>query len=481
MGQEEELEPEPPEPEDDFVPEDPPVPDDFEPVPDPRAARVVPDDFAPAERLAPDERVVPADFVPAERLVPAGFVAEDRLVPDDLLAPDARDARVVPDDFVPADARDDRVVPDDLVPDEDRVVAGVEGVAVAVAAPARPAAPRAAPVTRDRALDSSCATRPASVSSWARMSLTSSTTWRSSIVCRIRPAAADTCSTSSRWRFSVRPAPSRVRSIAPRMASTASAAPCLPFFPFSFLAMGASLFSAPLPGATHHLHPNAPVAERVLLPGDPGRALRLAQHLLDRPLMLNHHRGLWGYTGTAADGEPLTIQSTGMGGPSAAIVAEELITLGASRLIRVGTSGALADGLQLGELIVADAALAEDGASRALGGDGEVAPDPELHAALRAAAPDARSGLIVSADLFYDPDPDRPARWAKRGALAVEMEAATIFRVAAARGARGACVVTVSDIVATHERIETEALHEAEKKLGEVAAAAVGAIANAPR
>jgi purine-nucleoside phosphorylase len=64
-----------------------------------------------------------------------------------------------------------------------------------------------------------------------------------------------------------------------------------------------------------HLHPTAPLAERVLLPGDPGRALALAQLLLDEPKMFNHNRGLWGYTGTASDGDALTIQSTGMGGP----------------------------------------------------------------------------------------------------------------------------------------------------------------------
>ena len=68
------------------------------------------------------------------------------------------------------------------------------------------------------------------------------------------------------------------------------------------------------------LRPHEDVAERVLLPGDPGRALRLAQQLLDAPKMLNHHRGLWGYTGTAADGAPMTIQSTGLGGPSTALV-----------------------------------------------------------------------------------------------------------------------------------------------------------------
>ena len=67
------------------------------------------------------------------------------------------------------------------------------------------------------------------------------------------------------------------------------------------------------------LRPHEPVAERVLLPGDPGRALRLSTQLIDGPRMLNHHRGLWGYSGPGTDGAPLTIQSTGMGGPSAAM------------------------------------------------------------------------------------------------------------------------------------------------------------------
>src|SRR5437764_4609715 len=107
-----------------------------------------------------------------------------------------------------------------------------------------------------------------------------------------------------------------------------------------------------------HLHPTAPLAERVLLPGDPGRALLLAQELLDRPLMFNHNRGLWGYTGAAADGAPLTIQSTGMGGPSAAIVISELADLGARRLIRIGTCGSLDPDLALGELLVVAEAIA---------------------------------------------------------------------------------------------------------------------------
>ncbi|HEX5853314.1 MAG TPA: hypothetical protein VFY36_09485, partial [Solirubrobacteraceae bacterium] len=106
-----------------------------------------------------------------------------------------------------------------------------------------------------------------------------------------------------------------------------------------------------------HIHPTAELSERVLLPGDPGRALMLAQTLLDQPRMFNHHRGLWGYTGAAADGEPLTIQATGMGGPSAAIVLEELADLGLRRAVRIGTCGALAHGVRLGALVCATEVL----------------------------------------------------------------------------------------------------------------------------
>jgi DeoD family purine-nucleoside phosphorylase len=226
---------------------------------------------------------------------------------------------------------------------------------------------------------------------------------------------------------------------------------------------------------TIHLRPHADVAERVLLPGDPGRALRLAQLLTDAPRMLNHNRGLWGYTGTAADGALLTVQATGMGGPSAAIVTEELIRLGARRLVRVGTCGALAPGLALGDLVIAESALGEDGASRALGGDGPLAADAGLLAALRTAAPAAHAGTVVSADLYYDPDPDRIARWTAAGALAVEMEAATIFAIAARHGFPAACILAVSDVVETGARIGADELTAAEDALGRAGAAAVAA------
>jgi uridine phosphorylase len=159
-----------------------------------------------------------------------------------------------------------------------------------------------------------------------------------------------------------------------------------------------------------------------------------------------------------------------MGGPTTAIVAEELIGLGAQRLVRVGTSGGLA-GQELGSLLVAGAALCEDGASRALGGGERAQADPELTAALeRVAGP---AVVVASADLFYDPDTGRPGRWRAAGAVAVEMEAATLFTVARLRGVAAGCVLIVSDRVPEGERIGDDELHAAELRLGEAALAAL--------
>ncbi|HEV2777601.1 MAG TPA: hypothetical protein VGV90_18570 [Solirubrobacteraceae bacterium] len=234
-----------------------------------------------------------------------------------------------------------------------------------------------------------------------------------------------------------------------------------------------------------HIHPTAPLAPRALLPGDPGRALALAQLVLSEPKMFNHNRGLWGYTGAAADGEPMTIQSTGMGGPSAAIVLEELCDLGLAQAIRVGTCGALRDDLALGDLVVADAALSCDGASRALGADGLVAADPQLVAALHAAAERepldgarVHSGPIATSDLFYERDLTRARAWHDAGALAVEMEAATLLRVGRLRGIRVACLLVVSDVFGDdgeRRRIEADALLRAAERLGRVGAGALSA------
>src|SRR3954453_15642187 len=148
-----------------------------------------------------------------------------------------------------------------------------------------------------------------------------------------------------------------------------------------------------------HLNPATEVAERVLLPGDPQRALAVGQGLLEAPKMMNARRGLWGYTGKAPDGGLVTVQSTGMGGPSAAIVAEELIGLGARLLLRIGTCGALTEELELGELLAVEAALAEDGTSRALGAGERALPDEDLTRRLAAGATPA---TVVSTDVFYE-------------------------------------------------------------------------------
>lgn len=227
-----------------------------------------------------------------------------------------------------------------------------------------------------------------------------------------------------------------------------------------------------MPPQPRHVHPTAQLAPRALLPGDPGRALQLAQELTDQPRMFNHNRGLWGYTGTAADGAPLTIMSHGMGGPCAAIVLEELCDLGVEAVVRVGTCGALDDGLELGEVVAVTRVLAADGTSRALGAGDVLEPDHELLRALAAHAD--REGAVVSTDLFYDPDEGRVAAWREAGAIAVEMEAAAILAVAQRRGIRAGCVLAVSDSRAGGgERIGPDALAAAATRLGQVGLAAL--------
>ncbi len=223
---------------------------------------------------------------------------------------------------------------------------------------------------------------------------------------------------------------------------------------------------------TLHLHPTAELAERVLLPGDPGRALLLAQILLDKPLMFNHHRGLWGYSGRAEDGAPLSIQATGMGGPSAAIVLAELIMLGARRVIRVGTCGAIASGLALGQLIVAREAISADGTSAALGAGERVPADGDLTAGLERHAEGARAGAVVTVDLFYERGP----LGGGHHALAVEMEAAALFALGEVESVPVGCVLTVSDTfdeTGQRSRITDDTLHEAVERGARAAVAAL--------
>src|SRR4051812_21466616 len=189
--------------------------------------------------------------------------------------------------------------------------------------------------------------------------------------------------------------------------------------------------------------------------------------------MFNHARGLWGYTGTAPDGRPLTVQSTGMGGPSLAIVVEELIALGARRLVRIGTCGALEESLELGMLVAAEKVLPADGASAALGADGLLEPDATMTGALTGAG--ATPMTVVSADLFYDPREDVTAAWRDRGAAVVEMEAAALLQVCARHAVSAACLLGVTDVPRDGEmrRIGPDELERLGVELGETGYAAV--------
>jgi DeoD family purine-nucleoside phosphorylase len=223
-------------------------------------------------------------------------------------------------------------------------------------------------------------------------------------------------------------------------------------------------------------------AEACLLPGDPLRAKYVAETFLESPEQRNWERGMLGYTGTYK-GKPVSVQATGMGCPSAAIVIEELSQLGVKRLLRIGTCGGLQADLELGDLIVAVSAVPADStATHYVGGEPHSpTADWELvHAAVHAAkelGKPVRVGPIVSSDLFYNPDDGQYARWSARGILAVEMEAAVLFTLGALSKVKAGCLLTVSDIVVEGEfvRISDEEMKAAVDQMTELALTTVTA------
>ncbi len=201
-------------------------------------------------------------------------------------------------------------------------------------------------------------------------------------------------------------------------------------------------------------------APLVLLPGDPNRARRIAERFDSGSVrQVNDHRGLYGFTGTY-EGTPVSVQTSGMGTPSLSIVVEELLRLGARKLIRVGTCGGIAKGLTTGDLVIATAACPVDGATTTyLHGEAYApAADFVLTRALvdgaERAGIEARTGLVASVDVFYNTDDDYAQRWRERGVLAFEMEASALFFLAARAGVQAACALTVSDVLS--EEVTTE-------------------------
>lgn len=155
-----------------------------------------------------------------------------------------------------------------------------------------------------------------------------------------------------------------------------------------------------------HLRPSAPTASRALLCGDPGRTLAIAQRVLVKPRMSNHHRGLWGYFGETASGMELTVQSLGIGGPSAAVVLGELAELGLQAAVRIGTCISWTPRLPAGSGLVVGAAVAADGTSAALGTPPgtAVATDRELTELLTSSLA-AEAVEVLSRDVLGNPPP----------------------------------------------------------------------------
>jgi DeoD family purine-nucleoside phosphorylase len=222
-------------------------------------------------------------------------------------------------------------------------------------------------------------------------------------------------------------------------------------------------------------------AEACLLPGDPLRAKYIAETYLDNVVQRNAERGMLGYTGEF-DGKPVSVQATGMGCPSAAIVFEELCMLGVKKLMRVGTCGGLQPHHALGDLIVAISAVPQDGTVQTYVREPHC-PTADwglVHGAVHVAKQMGQPlhvGAIVSSDVFYNPDEGQYERWSGRGILAVEMEAAILFTLGALRKVHAGCLLTVSDIVVEGEfrRISDEELRAAVDRMTRVALATVTA------
>ncbi len=209
-----------------------------------------------------------------------------------------------------------------------------------------------------------------------------------------------------------------------------------------------------------HLHAEpgdyAPV---VLLPGDPNRATRIAARFdggLEASRLVNEHRGLLGYSGKV-NGVPVSVQTTMMGAPTTSIVVEELLMLGVTTFIRVGTTGGF-PGTAIGDAVVALSAAAHTGVGTVLGGGEATAPTADFEVCLALVEAARAEGLIlhvgpiVTGDYFYDPTPGGSGRWGKRGYLSAEMEAAALFLICMRERARGrpvraGCILTVSDVI----------------------------------
>ena len=211
--------------------------------------------------------------------------------------------------------------------------------------------------------------------------------------------------------------------------------------------------------STPHIAPTAPIAETILLPGDPLRAKFISENFLTGSVAFNCVRNMLGYTGKYK-GKPVSVMGTGMGMPSMGIYSYELINFfGVKNLIRTGSCGALQDDIRLFDIILALAASTDSAYGSQYSLPGQFSPCASWQL-LRACACKAeklgvavRAGNVLSSDRFYDDNDSAALKWKKMGVLGIEMEAAALYMNAARGGANALAILTVSDQILTREEV----------------------------
>ena len=204
-------------------------------------------------------------------------------------------------------------------------------------------------------------------------------------------------------------------------------------------------------------------ARTVLMPGDPLRSKFIAETFLENPVLVNNVRGVQGYTGTWK-GVPVTVMASGMGIPSIGIYSWELYNFyDVDNIIRVGSAGALADDLNLMDVVAGAGACTDSNFAHQFGLNGTFAPIADYTLLSQAVAAAAANGVtlhvgnVLSADNFYDDGSDGPDQWKKMGVLAIEMEAAALYCNAAYTKKRGLSLCSISDNILTGEELSPEA------------------------
>lgn len=220
-------------------------------------------------------------------------------------------------------------------------------------------------------------------------------------------------------------------------------------------------------------------AEAVLLPGDPLRAQYIAENFLEDAVQINAVRNMLGFTGTY-NGVPVSVMGTGMGIPSASIYATELIKdYDVKRLVRVGSCGAISTRVNIRDIVIAIGACTDSAVNRARYGGWDFAATADFELAraavdaAEAAGKTVHVGNVHSADLFYNPTSHVWDTLENMNVMAVEMEAAGLYGVAAEYGARALTIATVSDHVRTGESTTSE---ERQSTFGDMISVALDAL-----